>query len=353
MAAQEDHPQDSQAIDITEAFPPDSGVTLLRNSAGEPVGLAFAPDTTYEEWKACGEKLIRSSRATRWLVGDWLEFFKDKPGGPTHKDKEAEELFGYTRGALYNITWLCAAWPAEFRDLSIPILIYEILTPLARTDFEQAKTWLQRARAEAWTGAQLTAELKGLPAPKPEEHASIEWRLLTLGSQLGFDLWLAQGDASRLQRAGHIEEFQTIDVLPQLAPGNERAQQTINFIDVIWLNGVDYVAAFEVEKTSSIYSGILRLSDLAAVLPNLRVQLYIVAPEGRRGKVFEELNRPTFRQEHLRLNKLCRLITFERLISETERLGDWVRAMRPLDFLDAISESCELVETIIPDDEET
>ncbi len=52
--------------------------------------------------------------------------------------------------------------------------------------------------------------------------------------------------------------------------------------------------AFEVEHTTSIYSGILRIADLLALQPNMDIRLHIVAPVARREKVFQEVRRPVF-----------------------------------------------------------
>ena len=49
---------------------------------------------------------------------------------------------------------------------------------------------------------------------------------------------------------------------------------TIELIDVLWLQGNAIVAAFEVESTTSIYSGLLRMSDLVAMQPNLNIPLW-------------------------------------------------------------------------------
>ena len=45
--------------------------------------------------------------------------------------------------------------------------------------------------------------------------------------------------------------------------------RTIELIDVLWLDGNSIEAAFEIESTTSIYSGILRMSDLLAQQPNI------------------------------------------------------------------------------------
>lgn len=51
---------------------------------------------------------------------------------------------------------------------------------------------------------------------------------------------------------------------------------------------------FEVESTTSIYSGILRMTDFMVKVPNIAVDMHIVAPEDDEDKVREEINRPTF-----------------------------------------------------------
>ncbi len=54
---------------------------------------------------------------------------------------------------------------------------------------------------------------------------------------------------------------------------NEATNRTIELIDVLWLKGNSIVAAFEVECTTAIYSGLLRMSDLLALQPNLNINL--------------------------------------------------------------------------------
>jgi hypothetical protein len=70
--------------------------------------------------------------------------------------------------------------------------------------------------------------------------------------------------------------------------------RTIEQIDVLWLRGRSIVRAFEVEHTTSVYSGILRMADLLALQPNMDIKLHIVAPEAKREKVFQEIRRPVF-----------------------------------------------------------
>jgi len=67
-------------------------------------------------------------------------------------------------------------------------------------------------------------------------------------------------------------------------------------IDVLWIEPVtsEVAAAFEVEHTTSIYSGIVRMLDLALGLGQAGRSLFLVAPDSREGDVREQLKRPAF-----------------------------------------------------------
>ena len=71
--------------------------------------------------------------------------------------------------------------------------------------------------------------------------------------------------------------------------------RSIENIDVVWKFGPYSIkSAFEIEHSTSIYSGILRLSDLRAEAPNSNFPLFIVASEERRKRVFEEFEASDF-----------------------------------------------------------
>lgn len=90
--------------------------------------------------------------------------------------------------------------------------------------------------------------------------------------------------------------------------------QTIERIDVIWLKGRAIQRAFEVEHTTAVYSGLLRMADLLALQPNMNIALHIVAPAERQEKVLDEIRRPVFSLlEHHPLAKRCSFIAYESL----------------------------------------
>jgi hypothetical protein len=147
--------------------------------------------------------------------------------------------------------------------------------------------------------------------PATTRHTEIQHELLSLGAELGLDVWVARNDRSRKWNGTALGSLpRMIDRLP--TQFNEATTRTIELIDVLWLTGNSIVAAFEVECTTSIYSGLLRMSDLLALQPNLDINLYLVAPDERREKVEQKLLRPTFSLREKPLAKLCGFLPFTR-----------------------------------------
>jgi len=179
-----------------------------------------------------------------------------------------------------------------------------------------------------------------VPAREPTAHTEIQWNLLKLGNDMGLDVWVARNDRSRDWKGHRFTD------LPRLRADlplqfDEATNRTIELIDVLWLKGNAVVAAFEIESTTSIYSGLLRMSDLIAMQPNLNIPLYLVAPDERRQKVFAEVNRPTFSRLSPPLVDLCRFIAFSALRDQLGQVRSFVRYLKP-EFLDEVSESCVL-----------
>lgn len=169
-------------------------------------------------------------------------------------------------------------------------------------------------------------------------HSEIQYSLLTLGMDMGLDLWVARNDRSK---KWHGQSFGDLPHMLSELPTqfNEATNRTIELIDVLWLKGNSIVAAFEVECTTAIYSGLLRMSDLLALQPNLEINLFLVAPDERRAKVEQELLRPTFALREKPLAKVCGFLGFTTLIEKLEgirRLG-LATSLKP-DFLQKTAE---------------
>jgi len=126
--------------------------------------------------------------------------------------------------------------------------------------------------------------------PPESEHSWMQWRLLRFGIQAGQKVWAPRNDQSRITSAYNFSEFEET-----FASGLDTQVKYIENIDVVWKEEFRIDAAFEVENSTSIYSGLLRFADLAMVAPNTHYPLFIVAPSERRNRVREQLARPTFK----------------------------------------------------------
>jgi len=159
-----------------------------------------------------------------------------------------------------------------------------------------------------------------IDAADANAHTNIQGLLAKIGRKLGCKVWIASNDKRKVWESTTLGDL-SIGQLPSLGLDPE-TQRIISLIDVLWIKGHNQVvAAFEVEHTTSVYSGLLRMSDLVASSPNLNFQLYIVTPETRIPKVRRQLSRPTFQM--LEIHKQCGFFSFETLIQEADSILHW------------------------------
>ena len=133
-------------------------------------------------------------------------------------------------------------------------------------------------------------------------HTQVQGWLRDLGVSLGFNVWVAANDRARPLDSGRLSDG-CLEELP-VAVAQAEGADAVRLIDVLWLEKSSgrVTAAFEVEHTTSIYSGIVRLLDLAvgsagpaaAGGPSTR-GLFLVAPDNREEEVRAQLMRPAFR----------------------------------------------------------
>lgn len=145
------------------------------------------------------------------------------------------------------------------------------------------------------------------------ESIKIQAELARIGDQMGMKIWIPRSDRQRvlLYLKGKFDSF--VDSLP--LNYDSTTLTTIENIDVLWLKGRSIIRAFEVEHTTSIYSGILRMADLMALQPNLDIRAHIVAPEERKEKVFQEITRPVFSLlEGRPLSERCTFISYDSVL---------------------------------------
>ncbi len=154
------------------------------------------------------------------------------------------------------------------------------------------------------------------------ESHQIQATLAAMGVRMGMRVWIPMGDRAAVMGQRDFDQGQILNRLP--LNYDETTLKTIENIDVLWLRGRSIVRAFEVEHTTAVYSGILRMADLLALQPNMQISLHIVAPPERRSKVFDELRRPVFALlERGPLSETCTFLSYTsvREIADTPNLG--------------------------------
>jgi len=144
--------------------------------------------------------------------------------------------------------------------------------------------------------AESAASSKAVAAAREADHTHTEiqgW-LRDLGLALGFQVWIASNDGARSYKDGRLANG-CLDRLPA-ALAEAGAADAIRLIHVLWIEqGGDVAAAFEVEHTTSIYSGIVRMLDLALGIDGAAARNFFpVAPDAREGEVRAQFARPAF-----------------------------------------------------------
>jgi hypothetical protein len=198
---------------------------------------------------------------------------------------------------------------------------------LASWEMEHLCAWYGRKNAESVTLAvpgQDTEEAEEGETPQDERvaatHTQIQWLLAKIGHSLGCRVWIAANDRNKEWNGERLADL-SLASLPSLGIDHE-SQRLIERIDVLWLKGgMQVAAAFEIEHTTSIYSGLLRMSDLIALSPNLNFPLYIVTSTDRLDQVKRQLLRPTF--QALDLHKRCGFFSDETLLREADGIMRW------------------------------
>ena len=230
---------------------------------------------------------------------------------------------------------ICFLWDGQAAPLMLPFSDYEQLfqglTPAGDGQFkaqlypqEQQGTELYVARAgrfnvEAffgWSPLESLVDLSRCTRVPILSHPQVQTLLGAIGVHKGFDIWVPRNDRAKLDWS-LTGEFQCCDLLPA---GLESIRAVVQEIDVIWMHrGSGKPAAlFEVEHSTSIYSGLLRFNDIHLSAPAFQPRFSIVADDVRRDAFVRQLNRPSFLRSGL--NELCSFLEYANVFGWYQRL---------------------------------
>jgi type II restriction enzyme len=249
-------------------------------------------------------------------LGSWSDYLAMR-AGILRLNEEHRDLFSNDYGAI-------AAFLFDVGNERYPL-------PSPESNGEESrKAWetdLARVRSQS------AASQKALSQAKENDrtHTEIQGWLRDLGLALGFQVWIASNDRSRPYCSGKLSDSCLTELPPALAL--VPSADTIRLIDVLWLKSdlSAVVAAFEVEHTTSIYSGILRLYDLALSQSGTTLQgLYLVAPDDREEDVRTQLSRPAFKTVENLVVRYLPYGEFEKHRESMARFGEGLKAIEAI-----------------------
>jgi hypothetical protein len=156
------------------------------------------------------------------------------------------------------------------------------------------------------------AETSATEEKEVRESIRIQALIASIGSRMGMSIWIPRADRGAVLKEWKGGDGKLLERLP--LNYDNTTLQTIENIDVLWLHRQSIVRAFEVEHTTAVYSGLLRMADLLSLQPNMDIKLHIVAPASKREKVFQEIRRPVFSLlERGALGEICTYLSYDAL----------------------------------------
>ncbi len=175
------------------------------------------------------------------------------------------------------------------------------------------------------------AKVREAQVESDRTHTEVQGWLRDLGRSLGFEVWIAANDRSRAYGSGRLCDgcLEALPAAVEAAPGAE----AVRLIDVLWIDRASsrVAAAFEVEHSTSIYSGIVRLLDLALGAPEQLIGgLFVVAPDEREEEVRTQLARPAFRRAS---DLHVRYVPYGELARNREAMGRFGAGLKAIEAI--------------------
>lgn len=229
---------------------------------------------------------------------------------------------------------ICFLWEGQTEPLLVPFADYEdvfqSLTPASDGQYK-AQVFIRgdatefyiagagRFNIEAhlgWQSLESLLDRSRLSKIPDLSHPQVQTLLGSIGSIKGFDIWVPANDRVKLDwsLSGH---FDCQAVLPHSL---NIVKSVLEEIDVMWLErGAGKLhALFEIEHSTTIYSGLLRFNDILLTEPNLGARFSVVSNDERRSLFTRQLNRPTFRMS--KLDKYCTFMEYASVYNWHRRL---------------------------------
>lgn len=241
-------------------------------------------------------------------------------------------FFGLRRA---DLNWLegqksliCFLWDGQEAPLLVPFAAFEeVFAPLAPAEDGQYKVHVYpdavstemyianagRFNVEGyfgWNELNAPADVTTRSQAAALTHSQVQTLLSAIGFAKGNDVWCPQSDRAGLDWA-IADKCPLHNMLPARL---ESVESVLSEVDVVWMKrgSGDLAALFEVEHTTTIYSGLLRFNDIHLVAPELHPRFSVVADDTRRSLYVRQVNRPTFQRSGLA--EICTFMQYENVL---------------------------------------
>ena len=220
---------------------------------------------------------------------------------------------------------ICFLWDTQIEPLFIPYSefeeVFSVLEPASdgqiKAQIYQEKDGTELYLANSgrfnvesfigWNNFDLLIDKSKITSIPDFSHSQIQTLIGAIGIHRGYDIWIPNIDRNKLDWQ-LANKFVSKNDLPERYL---RVFGIIKQVDVLWLKrgSSDLSAMFEVEHSTSIYSGLLRFNDLHLIEPNLKPKFSIVSNDIRRALFLRQISRPTFKMSGL--SELCNFLEYK------------------------------------------
>lgn len=243
------------------------------------------------------------------------------------RDKDLRELQG-------KLSFICLLWDYQEKPLVLPFSdfedVFSNVEPAADGQYK-VQIFLQeygtefyiaragRFNVDAYFGfEELEKQIESSISKIDLDftHSQMQALLGGIGNIKGYHIWIPQNDRRKLDWSILPHRFEIALNLPIVLKDSIPYLQEI---DVIWIErgSNKFKALYEVEHSTTVYSGLLRFNDV--YLSSIPVERFaIVSNEKRRSVFTTQINRPTFRKSGL--SEICTFFEYANVYGWYQRL---------------------------------
>jgi len=230
-------------------------------------------------------------------------------------------------------SFICFLWDGQREPLLVPYSEYEDIfastSPAPDGQFK-VQIYIQEEGVEmyvakagrfnveghfGWHEIEAGVDSSKLMKVPPLSHSQVQTMLGAIGVAKNCDIWIPANDRPKLDWGLSIR----YDFRGHLPSGFDRVQEILQEVDVIWVRhgSSDLAALFEVEHSTPIYSGLLRLNDIHLASPGIHPRFSVVSNDERRSVFARQLGRPTFQASGL--GEICTFLDYVNVFEWHER----------------------------------